>query len=350
MPRAQIDVLIADIGGTNCRFQVWQLDTHFRPSRMVLEQFYATKDYPRFQDALAELLKLDILSGDARPKAAAFAVAGPVKNRRCTMTNLGWTIDAAEVESEFGIRSTVLNDFEAVGYGVPVLTENDLLVLHDVPAEDKGPKVVLGPGTGLGEAMLFWDDSTNGYRVHPSEGAHATFAPRGWKQRALQAHVEQERGHCSVERVACGDGLVRIYNFLRSDEPSQYPKDRMDRSKQVAPADVTTAALDRSDPVAVEALDMFLSIVGAEAGHMALRSLASGGVYICGGIFPKVLERVKAGGVLEAFLWRASRFHDKVLKDIPLYVVTEEKIGLLGTREQAIRIAQDVVMERTIAT
>lgn len=349
-PAAVIDVLVADIGGTNCRFQVWQLDAHFRPSRMVVEQFYATKDYPNFQDALAELLKLPVLSGAARPRAAAFACAGPVKFQRCTMTNLGWTVDAAEVEQQFGIRSTVLNDFEAVGYGVPVLTENDITVLNDVPVEDKGPKVVLGPGTGLGEATLFWDDSIGNYKVHASEGAHATFSPRGWKQRALQAHVEQERGHCSVERVACGDGITRIYNFLRSDEPSQYPKDRMDRTKTVTPADVTLAGLDKTDPVAVEALDMFLSIVGAEASHMALRSLASGGVYICGGIFPKVLERVKAGGVLEAFLWRASRFHDKVLKDIPLFVVTEEKIGLLGTREQAIRIAQGLAMDRTIAT
>ncbi|PSC71239.1 glucokinase [Micractinium conductrix] len=347
---AKTDVLIADIGGTNCRFQVWQLDAHFRPSRMVVEQYYATKDYPHFADALDALLSLDVLSGAARPTAAAFACAGPVKSQRCTMTNLGWTIDAAEIQKKFDIRCTVLNDFEAIGYGVPVLTDNDLVVLNDVPAEDKGPKAVLGPGTGLGEAQLFWDDRSNGYKVHASEGAHATFAPRGWKQRALQAHVEAERGHCSVERVACGSGLVRIYDFLRSDEPSQYPQDRMDRGKQVTPADVTNSGLDKSDAVAVEALDMFLSIVGAEAGHMALRGLTSGGVYICGGIFPKVIERVKAGGVLEAFLWRASRFYEKVLKDIPLYVVTEEKLGLLGTREQAIRIAQEIAMERTIAS
>lgn len=349
-PVAQIDVLVADIGGTNCRFQVWALDSFFRPSRMVVEKFYATKDYAHFRDALAELLKLPELSGGARPKAAAFACAGPVTNQRCTMTNLGWVIDKAEVEKEFGIRCTVLNDFEAVGYGVPVLTDGDLIVLHDVPAVDKGPKAVLGPGTGLGEAQLFWDDATGNYKVHASEGSHATFAPRGWKQRALQAHVEQERGHCSVERVACGDGLVRIYNFLRSDEPSQYPQDRMDRSKEVTPADVTRGALDKSDPVAVEALDMFLSIVGAEAGHMALRSLATGGVYVCGGIPPRVIDRVKAGGMLEAFLWRASRFHDKVLKDIPLYVVTNDKVGLLGTRECAIRIVEQMREELTIAT
>lgn len=230
----------------------------------------------------------------------------------------------------------MLNDFEAVGYGVPVLTDANLLVLHDAPVDDQGPKAVLGPGTGLGEAQLFWDADLGNYRVLPSEGAHATFAPRGWKQRALQAHVQNERGHCSVERVGCGDGLRRIYDFLGTDEVSQYPGRDLTCKKD--PAEISGAALDGSDPRAAEALDIFLSIIGAEAGQMALRGLTTGGVYICGGIFPKVLDRVKMGGVLEAFLWRESRFHDKVLKRIPLYVVLEEKVGLLGTREQAIRL------------
>lgn len=329
-------VLVADIGGTNCRFQVWQLDKALRPSRLVLEHIYPTSEHDMFEGALSAFLERTELGG-VKPTAAAFAVAGPVKRGRCEMTNLGWTIDGSAVERDFGIKAIVLNDFEAIGYGVPVLADNDIVVLNDVPSEDKGPKVVLGPGTGLGEAQLFWDDEIQNYRVYPSEGSHTCFAPRGWKQRALQDHVEAERGHCSVERVACGSGLVRIYDFLRSDEPSQYPKDRMDRERQVTPADVTSLALAHSDPVAVEALDMFLSIVGAEAGHMALRALATGGVYICGGIFPRVMERVKAGGVTEAFLWRASRFN-KLLKDYPLYVVMDDKLGLRGTREVAIRL------------
>eukprot|EP00887_Chlorella_sp_A99_P002491 scaffold10.g2491.t1 len=180
MPGSSV-VLVADIGGTNCRFQAWKLDDALRPASMV-------------------------------------------------------------------------------GYGVPELGPEDLLVLHDVPADPK----------------------------------------------SYRAHVEKERGHCSVERVACGSGLVRIYDFLRSDEPSQYPPGRMDRTKQVTPADVTTLALEGSDPVAVEALDIFIAIVGAEAGHMALRQLSTGGVYL--------------------------------LKHYPLFVVTNEKVGLLGTRAQAIRI------------
>lgn len=304
---------------------------------MSLEQIYPTAQYSHFDDALKAFLATDAASANP-PRAAAFACAGPVRRQRCEFTNLGWIVDAEEIDKRFGLASRVLNDFEAVGYGVPALSEHDILVLNDVPAEDKGPKAVLGPGTGLGEAQLFWDDSVGNYKVYPSEGSHATFAPRGWKQRALQAKVEAERGHCSVERVACGSGLVRIYEFLHSDEISNRPA--VPKMKDPTPADVSIAGLEGTDPVATEALDMLLAIVGAEASHTALRTLASGGVYIAGGIFPKVVERVKAGGVLEAFLWKASRFHEKVLKHIPLYVVMEERVGLIGSREQAIQLVQ----------
>lgn len=331
-------VLVADIGGTNCRFQLWELDAFHRPARLAVELVYETADYEHFDLALEAFLRTKEVI-NSPPKAAAFACAGPVRQQRCTFTNLGWVIDAVEVTQKFGFPCCVLNDFEAVGYGVTVLSNHDVLVLNDVPAEPKGPKAVLGPGTGLGEAQLFWDDALKNYRVHASEGAHATFAPRGWKQRALQAHVEAERGHCSVERVACGSGLVRIYNFLHSDEISNR-LGNLPKLQNPTPADVSTAALAGSDPIAAEALDMLLAIVGAEASHMALRCLATGGVYIAGGVFPKVIDRVKAGGVLEAFLWKASRFHDKVLKDIPLYVVLEEKVGLMGSREKAIQLVQ----------
>lgn len=336
-------VLVADIGGTNCRFQAWELDQDLKPASLVKEQVYPTADYPHFDQALAAFLKIDEVAA-SEPQSAAIAVAGPVKGGRCVMTNLGWTIDAGEVQREFGFRAAVLNDFEAVGYGVPELTESDLVTLHAAPAQPKGPKVVLGPGTGLGEAQLFWDEGEGGaYRVCPSEGAHSGFAPRGWKQLMLCHHVERELGHVDVEHVACGSGLVRIYDFLRADEPSQYPG--VDLTRQLDPAGVSKAALDGSNPVAAEALDIMLSIVGAEAANMALRALATGGVYIAGGIFPKVMSRVQEGGVLEAFLWRASRFHDKVLNQVPLYVVTNDKIGLLGARAQAIRLARLVQQE-----
>ena len=333
----KLSVLVADIGGTNCRFQLWELDKYLRPTMMAKEQIYPTKDYEHFDDALKEFLLLEEVASNP-PKAAAFACAGPVKNNRCTFTNLKWVVDKKEVEKEFGIVCRVLNDFEAIGYGVTTLGSHEILTLHDVPGEKQGPIAVLGPGTGMGQAQLFWDDSTGNYKVHPSEGSHSTFAPRGYKQRALQARVEAERGHCSVERVGCGSGLVRIYDFLHSDECSNRPN--VKPMEDATPASISIAALDGSDAVASEALDMFLSIIGAEASHMALRGLTTGGVYIAGGILPKVIDRVTSGGLLEAFLWKASRFHEKVLKYIPLHVVLEERVGLMGTREIAIQLVQ----------
>lgn len=330
-------VLVADIGGTNCRFQLWELDAFYRPAEMTLEQILPTSDYETFDLALAAFLQTDAATRSP-PKAAAFACAGPVKNDCCRFTNLKWVVDKEDVEREFGIPCRVLNDFEAIGYGVTSLGSHQILTLHDVPREKRGPLSVLGPGTGLGQAQLFWNDAIGNYTVYPSEGSHATFAPRGWKQRALQAKVEADRGHCSVERVACGSGLVRIYEFLHTDEISHRPIHPP--MENPTPASVSKAGLERTDPVASEALDMFLSIVGAEASHMALRGLSTGGVYIAGGILPKVLERVEEGGLLEAFLWKASRFHDKVLKHIPLYVVLEERVGLMGSREQAIQLIQ----------
>jgi len=303
-------------------------------SNMLLEKILPTRDFARFDQALESFLELEECK-QIPPKAAAFACAGPVKDSCCRFTNITWVVDKKEVEQDFGIPCRVLNDFEAIGYGVTQLKGDQILTIHDVPKENKGPIAVLGPGTGLGEAQLFWNDELDDYKVYPSEGSHATFAPRGWKQRALQALVEAERGHCSVERVACGSGLVRIYNFLLTDEQPHKPGYKS--LDDPTPASVSQAGLDETDPVAVEALNMFLAIVGAEAGYMALRGLSTGGVYIAGGILPKVVSRATEGGLLDAFLWKESRFHEKVLQYIPLYVVLDEKVGLMGSRQQAIQ-------------
>lgn len=336
----ETSVLVADIGGTNCRFQLWRVLMDGSVSEMIVEKILPTCEFERFDQALASFLELEE-SKHLPPKAAAFACAGPVKNNCCRFTNISWVVDKKQVEEEFGIPCRVLNDFEAIGYGVTQLQDNQVLAIHDVPREEKGPIAVLGPGTGLGEAQLFWNNEIDNYTVYPSEGSHATFAPRGWKQRSLQALVEAERGHCSVERVACGSGLVRIYNFLLTDEQSHKPG--YQSLDDPTPASVSQAGLDETDPVAVEALNMFLSIVGAEAGYMALRGLSTGGVYIAGGILPKVISRATDGGLLDAFLWKESRFHDKVLKDIPLYVVLDEKVGLLGSRQQAVQTLLHVI-------
>eukprot|EP00878_Enallax_costatus_P025371 GHUV01027142.1.p1 GENE.GHUV01027142.1~~GHUV01027142.1.p1 ORF type:complete len:185 (+),score=23.38 GHUV01027142.1:239-793(+) len=174
-------------------------------------------------------------------------------------------------------------------------------------------------------------------QVIPGEGAHATFAPRGWRQMALTAWVTANIGHCEIEEVACGRGLELIYEFLLTDPTLRRPDNKPLIGNKHAP-EITADALD-GDPVALEAVDIFLSIIGAEAGAMALRCLARGGVFIAGGIVPRLLQRVKGGVLLDAFVNRTARERFQyLLQNMPLFVVTNTKVGIIGSREFAKRL------------
>lgn len=325
-------VLVGDIGGTNARLAAWRTGADHK-SEEIFSKTYPTNMYVSFDEVVAQFLKEEKVAASP-PQAAALAVAGAVVDNRCSMTNISWILDGPGLQQHYGIRVKLLNDFEAVGYGIPVLEEGDLVPINLAATVPHAPKAVMGPGTGLGAAQLMWDEKQESYRVWPGEGAHATFAPRGWKQKALASYVTTKYGHCEIEQVACGGGLSLIYEFLLTDELANRP---MLKHKTVkTPSEVSAAALDESDPLAVEAVDMFLGIIGAEAGAMALRSLAKGGVYIAGGITPKLLKRVINGSLLEGFLMRKGRerFHD-ILVSTPLWVITNEKVGQLGAIEYA---------------
>ena len=196
-------------------------------------------------------------------------------------------------------------------------------------ADARGPVAVLGPGTGLGEAMLFWNDERAEYDVVPSEGSHADFAPRGETQRALLAFCEATLGECEIEQVCCGSGIVRIYDFLKEHRGAG-DKPELD------PAGVTTAALDGTCPVAKEAVDVFLAILGAEAANLALKCLATGGVYIGGGIPPRLMAIIQKGGLLEGYLHKACRYTG-VREGFPLHIILNDKIGLAGAKVYAMR-------------
>jgi glucokinase len=239
----------------------------------------------------------------------------------------------------------VLNDFEAAGYGVLALPDPaspaaaGITVTLNAGARDPAaPIAVLGPGTGLGEAQLFFCPATGGHRVWPSEGSHGGFAPRGGAQRALAAAVEAELGFCEVEAVACGAGLARIDAFLAAQ--AGLP------ARTRAPADVTAAALGGGDPVAADALNMLLSILGAEAAAMALRSLARGGVYLAGGITPKIApafvgKPAGANPLLDAFLWKEHSKFAPLLATIPFIAVLDDGLGLRGAGLCARRLLED---------
>ncbi|GLC58285.1 hypothetical protein PLESTB_001341700 [Pleodorina starrii] len=332
-------VIVGDIGGTNARLSAWRTELASTAATQLFAKVYPTSEYPTF-DAVVDAFLSEPSLRQNPPQAAALAIAGAINDNRCNMTNIHWVVDGDSLQAKHGFRVALLNDFEAVGYGIPALEPEDLVTLNKAPVVPKAPKVVMGPGTGLGAAQLMWDTGMQAYKVWPGEGSHATFAPRGWKQKDLTRYVTNLYGHCEIEQVACGSGLELIYEFLQSDEAANRPELlARTKPKKKKAAEISAAALAGSDPIAVEAVDLMYAIVGAEAGAMALRCLAKGGVYIAGGITPKLLPRVQAGALLEGFLMRKGRppFH-KFLTETPLFVITNEQVGQIGAREFAKRL------------
>ena len=317
-----------DIGGTNARLQVWR--TEKGETTLVFENTYGTGDHPTFESCVEDLYE-DSGVDASEVTAACFAVAGPVADDRCDMTNLSWVVDGPALAKKFGIDAVkVINDFAAVGYGVLDLKPDEIVTLNAGKKDPVGPIAVLGPGTGLGEAMLFHDDAKGEYGVVPSEGSHADFAPRGETQRALAAYCEETLGECEIEQVCCGSGIVRIYDFLRVHRGAADKPD-------LDPAGVTDAALDGSCELCVEAVDIFLSILGAEAANLALKCLASGGVYVAGGIPPRLMKIIGSGGkLLDGYLHKACRYAG-VREGFPLHIILNDKIGLAGAKVYAMR-------------
>ncbi len=294
-----------DIGGTKTLLRCVEAN-----GEVSLDERYTSGDHATFDELLRAFTER--LPGPV--EAACFAVAGPVWQGRAKVTNLDWTLDAQSLASAFSIgRVSLINDFHAVAAGVPLLGENDLLPLHRGERDRSAPVAILGAGTGLGEAFLIHG------QVVSSEGGHGDFAPQDEEQtRLFLALQERYGGHVSWERLLSGTGLVNIFTFLGGDE--------------IDAADVADLA-DRGDPRATRAFEIFVDIYGAEAGNMALRVLARGGVYLAGGIAAKNVPRFTDGRFVEAFL-RKGRFRE-LMEGIPVDLIVNEEVGLIGAMHVA---------------
>ena len=314
-------IIAGDIGGTKVLLQL--VDVSGGGRVVTVEQRYESAAYATFDALLGEFMTLAAGTVDG----ACFAVAGPVIGSRAEVTNLHWQMDAEALAAKFTIaRLSLINDFYAVALGVPLLRPSDLLSLNAGTRVPYAPIAILGAGTGLGEANLVFDGGR--WIVIPSEGGHADFAPQDEEQTRLLLALAAKLDHVSWERVLSGMGLVNIHNFLAGVDRA-YDED--------IPIEIAQLA-DGGDATATRAFEIFVDIYGAEAGNMALRTLARGGVFLAGGIAGKNVTRFTDGRFARAFT-RKGRFA-KLLEEIPVDLIVNPKVGLLGAAEAALRLVE----------
>jgi glucokinase len=321
-----MNVLIGDIGGTKTILAVFS--TERGPRQVLAEKTYQSLHYETFEAMVREFLDEVKIQTDR----ACFGVAGPVVAGRARITNLTWVVDAASLQSAFNWSTvSLLNDLESVAYAIPILNQEDIHTLSPGMPVPGGSIAVLAPGTGLGEGFLTHDNGI--YYAHASEGSHVSFAPVGSLQIGLLTYLnEQGFSHVSFERVCSGGpGIPNLYSYLKAtglEEPA-WLVEKLSSCEDPTPI-IFSAAHDPARPckLAAATVDLFVTILGAEAGNLALKVLATGGIYLGGGISPHILDDLQKPAFLDA-LRSKGRFR-QLLTDMPLHVIMNPKAGLLG--------------------
>ncbi len=332
-PDSENMVLAGDIGGTKANLGLF-LRGKRRPRLRIMET-YPSKEAP----SLEHVIDLFLEKHQVRVSSACFGIAGPVHNGRCGTTNLPWEVSEEKLKNRFGwSHASLINDLTATAWAVPVLTKRELYALN----EEKGPKGknlgLIAPGTGLGMALLVWKDGE--YVPVPSEGGHSDFAPNNRTEMALWQYLHQRLGHVSAERVLSGPGLFIVYCWLKFSGQGEEPTWLADRIKAEDPAKVISeTALAGNVPLCSKALDLFVSVLGACTGNLALTGLTLGGVYLGGGIPPRILTKLKEDIFLRAFT-NKGRF-EGLLKRIPLWVILNDKAALIGAARCAFQMTEE---------
>lgn len=319
-------ILAGDIGGTNTRLALFNGDPH-APERL---RVYRSAEYT----GLDQILELFLADCGLSLEAASFGVAAPIRAERANGVNLPWGVDGRELASLLGLRNVgLINDLEANAHGIAALRDDDIVVLNEGAADAAGNAALISAGTGLGQAGLYWDGER--YRPFATEGGHADFAPRDELQAALLLHLRKKYGHVSFERVCSGTGLVDVHAFLcdfTGEPPEEWLADELDGPG--AAAAICRAALAHRSATCVRAIRLFVSAYGAQAANLALAVGATGGVYLGGGIAPKILRFLQHGGFMTAFLDKG-RFA-ALLARIPVRVILNEQAALLGAARHAV--------------
>ena len=324
--------LACDVGGTKTILALYDADGD--PRSPSVERTYPSKDFP----GLIAIVDKFLASENIEIQRACFGLPGAILRGRCELPNLGWVVETKEVEARVGARTDFLNDLEATGYGIPVLEPDELFTLHTGQPDPNGNAVLLAPGTGLGECILFWDG--NQHRPTASEGGHCDFAPRTEEQvRFLEWVMENKMPRLSFDRVASGSGLPLIYEYMKAVRAADESEEI---SRTIAAAKDPSAAISRhalfgNSALCSKVLDFWAAVLGAEAGNLALKGLATAGVFVGGGIPPKVLPELKSGDFLQAFQDKGRM--SEMMRRIPIKIILNARTALYGTARYALEHA-----------
>ena len=320
-------ILAGDVGGTKVHLALY--DFSDGKLKYTKDKQFPAKEYSGLEEIVKEFL------GNEKVTAACFGVPGPVRDGRLRLTNLPWTLDSRELSASLAIQHVFLiNDLEANGYGVAELSADQIYTLSEGDAGQIGNRALIAAGTGLGEGLLAW----NG-RIHvpyPSEGGHTDFGPRNEEEIELLRFLQQKyNGRISYERVVSGMGLTNIYEFLREVRGMEEPAWLAERIAAAHDPNsvITEMALSAKSEICQKALDMLVSVYGAEAGNLALKVLSVGGLYVGGGIAPKILEKLKDGTFMKAFVDKGRL--SQLLINMPVRIILDSRAALMGAAAYA---------------
>jgi glucokinase len=313
-------LLAGDIGATNTRLALVSPDQG--PRRFVLEREYASHEYAGLAEVVKRFLADPLVDAGARPSSACFCVAGPVIDGRSHLTNLPWDLSEDGLKASLDMRQvTLMNDLRSIAHAVPHLAPEETTVVNAGQAVARGPIAVLAPGTGLGESFLVW--AGDAYQACASEGGHTDFAPTNSVQAGLQAYLTDRFRHAGYERVCSGSGLPNVYDFLRSRDPACEPPAFAEALRAVVDRTplIIGAALgdEAANPLAAATLRVVIDVWGSEAGNLMLKVMATGGVYLAGGLPPRVLPLLQDGAFMQAFAAKG-RFNN-LMRTVPVHVV-----------------------------
>lgn len=312
-------LLAGDIGGTKTNLTLYSGDS----TTPVLEESLPSRSFKTFEALLEQFLA----GKNVTIEKACLGVAGPVFDGHCEVTNLFWTIDEKKLAQAFKIQKVkFLNDLEATGYGILCLKESDLFTVNPGKPNPTGNIAVLAAGTGLGEAFLIWENSR--YRVIPSEGGHCDMAPHNETEIELLRFLLKSHTHVSNERVISGLGFMNIYNFVKTYRNYTEPAALRHRFETEDPNAVITAEAMAGNPICEETLNLFMALYGSEAGNLAIKTMSTGGVYVGGGIAPKILPKFEEKNFMNAFLNKGRMAN--ILADFPVKIILNPKTALLG--------------------